>query len=320
FKAVTSTIAVKQDLVISAYKPEAESIKFINEQKNTEESAWAFVTQHLERLPVFNGQKGEAQLIAERTPCILYDRMIAYHVHNGLPVPLSSADFQTSVLQRYPVRDGMAFLESQVAEYDKKRTLVKEFTQLSLFVSDENSAIEWIRQQLMKKPQTRQDIHPAFMKEIQHIAKHEMLPELDDLLNQNFLRYDGAGPVPNQILTYLRRTYKDLRGLDPTDITVVEKAMHRWYVPAPNKQADLEKLREKALSREDDCDLQGLEGNKKKQKACRTQARRAGFKKAYSDKDFESIVKVGERIPEKVIQEDEKLLVYYDNACIRLGL
>ncbi|WYS06823.1 DNA methyltransferase [Bacillus sp. FSL R5-0394] len=320
FKAVTSTIAVKQDLVISAYKPEAESIKFINEQKNTEESAWAFVTQHLERLPVFNGQKGEAQLIAERTPRILYDRMIAYHVQNGLPVPLSSADFQTSVLQRYPVRDGMAFLESQVAEYDKKRTLVKEFTQLSLFVSDENSAIEWIRQQLMKKPQTRQDIHPAFMKEIQHIAKHEMLPELDDLLNQNFLRYDGAGPVPNQILTYLRRTYKDLRGLDPTDTTVVEKAMHRWYVPDPNKQADLEKLRERALLREYDGYLQELEGNKKKLKTFRTEAIRAGFKKAYSDNDFESIVKVGERIPEKVIQEDDKLLMYYDNACIRLGL
>ena len=96
----------------------------------------------------------------------------------------------------------MAFLESQVAEYDQKRTLVKEFTQMSLFVSDENSAIEWIRQQLMKKPQTRQDLHPHYMKEIQHIAKHELLPELDDLLQQNFLRYEArwAGPKSNLIL------------------------------------------------------------------------------------------------------------------------
>src|SRR5699024_3779632 len=304
----------------SAYKPEAESIKFINEQKNTEESAWAFVTQHLERLPVFNGQKGEAQLIAERTPRILYDRMIAYHVQNGLPVPLSSADFQTSVLQRYPVRDGMAFLESQVAEYDKKRTLVKEFTQQSLFVSDENSAIEWIRQQLMKKPQTRQDIHPNFMKELQHIAKHEKLPELDDLLYQNFLRYEGDGPAPNQILTYLRRNFKDLRGLEPTDPKVIERAMHRWYVPDPNQQADLEKLRERTLLREFEGYLNELEGHKKKLRNFRTEAIRAGFKKAYRDKDLEKIIKVGERIPEKVILEDDKLLMYFDNTSIRLGL
>lgn len=320
FKAVTSTIAVKQDLVISAYKPKKENIERIKEFQNTSESAWAFVRQHLKQLPVFKGRKGEIQLIAERTPRILYDQMVAYHVRNNFPVPLSSAEFQAGVTQRFAMRDGMAFLENQVVEYDKKRILVKDFEQLSLFISDENSAIEWIRQQLIKKPQTRQDIHPNFTKELQHIANHEILPELDDLLSQNFLRYEGEGPVPNQILTYLRRTYKDLRGLEPTDPKVVEKAMHRWYVPDPNKQADLEKLREKTLLREYEGYLQELEGNKKKLKTFRTEAIRAGFKKAYSEKDFESIVKVGERIPEKVIQEDDKLLMYYDNACIRLGL
>ncbi|PWA07909.1 DNA methylase [Pueribacillus theae] len=320
FKAVTTTTAVTQDLIISAYKPKQENIEKMKQQINTDESAWTFITQHLEQLPKFSGTKGAAEVISERTPRILFDRMVAYHVQNGLPVPISSAEFQANVVQRFPMRDGMIFLESQVAEYDKKRTLVKEFTQLNLFVSDENSAIEWIRQQLMKKPQTRQDIHPDFMKELQHIAKHEKLPELDDLLNQNFLRYDGDGPVPNQILTYLRRNYKDLRGLEPDDPKVVEKAMHRWYVPDPNKQADLEKLRERALLREYESYLKELEGNKKKLRTFRTEAIRAGFKKAYSDKDFESIVKVGERIPEKVIQEDDKLLMYYDNACIRLGL
>lgn len=320
FKAVTTTTAVKQDLVISAYKPKQENIEKMKQQINTEESVWFFVTQHLEQLPIFLGSKGAAEVISERTPRILFDRMVAYHVQNGLPVPISSAEFQSGVAQRFPMRDGMVFLESQVAEYDKKRTLVKEFTQMSLFVSDENSAIEWLRQQLMKKPQTRQDIHPNFMKELQHIAKHELLPELDDLLEQNFLRYEGDGSVPNQILTYLRRNYKDLRGLEPTDPKVVEKAMHRWYVPDPNKQADLEKLREKALLREYESYLEELEGNKRKLRTFRTEAIRAGFKKAYSDKDFKSIVKIGERIPDKIIQEDDKLLMYYDNACIRLGL
>lgn len=320
FKAVTSTIAVKQDLVISAYKPKRENIEKMKQEQNTEESAWTFVTQHLEQLPVFIGVKGEAQVISERTPRILFDRMVAYHVQNGLPVPISSAEFQSGVAQRFPMRDGMAFLESQVAEYDKKRTLVKEFAQMSLFVSDENSAIEWMRQQLLKKPQTRQDIHPNYMKEIQHIAKHELLPELDDLLQQNFLSYEGEGEIPDQIVSYLRRNYKDFRGLDTNDSTLIEKAMNRWYVPDPNKQADLEKLREKALLREFSGYLEELESSKKKLKQFRTEAIRAGFKKAYSEKEFEQIVKVGDRLPEKIIQEDDKLLMYYDNACIRLGL
>jgi hypothetical protein len=29
---------------------------------------------------------------------------------------------------------------------------------------------------------------------------------------------------------------------------------------------------------------------------------------------------MGERLPENVLQEDDKLLMYYDNAQIRLGL
>src|SRR5699024_334146 len=127
----------------------------------------------------------------------------------------------------------------------------------------------------------RQDIHPNFMKEIQHIAKHEILPELDDLLNENFLQYEGGGDVPSQITTYLRRNFKDLRGLEADDPAVISKAMNRWYVPDPSKQGDLERLRERALLREFDGYLAELEGNKKKLRQFRTEAIRAGFKKAY---------------------------------------
>lgn len=318
--AMLTNTAVKQDLVISAYKPSLSTLEKMREQTNTPESAWTFISQHLEKLPVFLGAKGEASIIAERTPRILFDRMVAYHVQNGLPVPISSAEFQVGVTQRFPMRDGMAFLESQVAEYDKKRTLVKEFTQMNLFVSDENSAIEWFRQQLMKKPQTRQDLHPQFMKEIQHIAKHEQLPELDDLLSQNFLRYEGEEIVPDQIASYLRRNFHDMRGLENTDGKLKAKAMNRWYVPDPNKQADLEKLREKTLLREFDHYVEEIVNSKKKLKQFRTEAIRAGFKKAWSEKNYEKIVTVGDRLPEQVIQEDDKLLMYYDNAQVRLDI
>ncbi len=321
FKAVTSSIAVKQDLIISAYKPSIESIEKIQINSNTPESAWSFTKHHLEKLPIFVDKSKEISLVVERTPRILFDRMVAYHVQNGLSVPLSSAEFQQGIIQRFPIRDGMAFLDYQIAEYDKKRMLVKDFSQMTLFVSDENSAIEWIRQQLLKKTQTRQDLHPNFMKEIQHIAKHEQLPELDDLLSQNFLRFDDEEvSVPSQILTYLRRNYPDLRGLDASHPAVIKKALHRWYVPDPNKQADLEKLREKALLREFNLYVEEMATSKKKLKVFRTEAIRAGFKKAWSEKEFQTIITVGDRLPETIIQEDDKLLMYYDNAQIKLDM
>lgn len=317
-KQMSYMATAKQDLIISAYKPESADIKEIELSRNTIYSSWIFTEKHLKKLPVFVGEKGQSEIVSERTPRILYDRMVAFHVQNGLSVPISSAEFQEGVAQRFPIRDGMAFLESQVAEYDKKRILVKDFSQQSLFVSDENSAIEWIRQHLMRKPQSRQEIHPNFMKEIQHIAKHEVLPELDDLLNQNFLNYSGTGNVPDQIVSYLRRNYKNLRQLEPDNPNIIAKAMNRWYVPDPSKQADLEKLRERSLLREFEGYLSELEGSKKKLRQFRTEAVRAGFKKAYSEKDFKKIVEVGDRLPEKIIQEDDKLLMFYDNASILL--
>ncbi|HFT2185284.1 TPA: DNA methyltransferase [Bacillus cereus] len=320
-KQMSYMTTAKQDLVISAYKPKQKVLSNSNNDLNVSENVWIFVENHLNHLPVFiKDRNGVAEIVIERTPRVLFDRMVAYYVQNGLVIPISSAEFQSGVEKRFPMRDGMAFLEKQVAEYDKKRLMVKEFAQMSLFVSDENSAIEWIRQKLLKKPQTRQDIYPNYMKEIQHIAKHELLPELDDLLYQNFLSYEGDIKIPDQIVSYLRRNYKDLRGLNSDDPVLIEKAMNRWYVPDPNKQADLEKLREKALLREFNGYIEELENNKKKLKQFRTEAIRAGFKKAYSEKEFERIVKVGERLPEQIIQEDDKLLMYYDNACIRLGL
>lgn len=319
--SMIGSIAVKQDLVISAYKPNKElESELINDSSALEEAMWDFVKTHLEFIPVYKEFQGTLNYITERDPRILYDRVIAYFVRSGLQLHVSAQEFQNKIIQNLPVRDGMIFLENQVVEYDKKRAKVINLAQMELFISDENSAIEWIRQQLMKKPQTRQDLHPQFMKEIQHIAKHEQLPELDSLLLQNFLRYEGDEVVPDQIASYLRRNYHDLRGLENEEAKLQDKALNRWYVPDPNKQSDLEKLREKSLLREFESYIDELSTHKKKLKQFRTEAIRAGFKKAWSDKDYAKIVTVGDRLPESVIQEDDKLLMYYDNAQIRLDM
>ena len=170
-KQITGANAVKQDLVISAYKPDGGLEDLFKLTAGTEDGVWDFVRTHLKQLPVFVSNDGQAEVVAERQNYLLFDRMVAFHVQRGVTVPLSAAEFYAGLEQRFPPRDGVYFLPDQAAEYDKKRMTVKEIHQLQLFVSDEASAIQWLKQQFTKKPQTFQDIHPQFLEENQRLAK-----------------------------------------------------------------------------------------------------------------------------------------------------
>ncbi|MBA7706575.1 hypothetical protein ES703_115429 [subsurface metagenome] len=261
-------------------------------------------------------QGSELVPVPERDPRILFDQIVAYYVRKGYPVPISRQEFQLGLVQRFPERDGMYFLPDQAAEYDKKRMTVKEVLQLQLFVSDEASAIQWLKQQLTKKPQTFQDIHPQFLKEIGGWQKHEKALELSELLEQNFLRYDGKGEVHSQIHSYLSSNFKELRSLAKDDPTFKAKAKDRWYVPDPNKAGDLEKLRERALMREFE---EYRESKQKRMKVFSLEAVRAGFNKAWQERNYATIIAVARKIPEKILQEDPKLLMWYNQEVTRYG-
>jgi len=84
----------------------------------------------------------------------------------------------------------------------------------------------------------------------------------------------------------------------------------RWYVPDPHKAQDLERMREKALLREF---RQYAEG-RGRLRVFRKEAVLAGFRRAWREKDYETIVRVAHRLPLRVLQEDPALLMYYDNA------
>jgi hypothetical protein len=321
FNAVTTTTAVKQDLVISAYKP-PETFTSTGLSHQPEETVWDFINMHLKMLPVFIGKKGVPEVIIERTPRILFDRMVAYFVQNGYPVPLSSGEFQQNILEKYPERDGMVFLSDQIPEYERNKITVKDFMQLTFFIEDEKTSIEWLRQKLMKKPQTYQDILPDYMKELQHIQKYEKMPELMDILEENFLQYnqinyDRKDPVPRQIISYLRHNYHNYRDLPDDSPEILKEAKGRWYVPDPARASDLEKIREKALLKEFKAYIEEIEKSKKKLKQFRLEAIRCGFKDAWQRKDYKTIVDIGDRLPENIIQEDSTLLMYYDNAAIK---
>lgn len=315
FKAVTTPTAVKQDLVISAYKPSGGFEERFSKEAQTEDGVWDFVRTHLNYLPVIKRQGAHLQVIPERDPRILFDQMIAYYVRKGFPVPISSQEFQTGLMQRFIERDGMFFLPDQAAEYDRQRMLSGEIAQASLFVSDESSAIHWLRQLLKEKPQTFSDINPLFMQQLGGWSKNEAQLDLRDLLTQNFLLYEGKGPVPEQIHAYLSTNWKDLRNLAKDDAALVAKARDRWYVPDPNKAGDLERLRERSLLRE----FESYKESKKKLRVIRLEAVRAGFKRAWQARDYAAIIAVAERIPSNVLEEDPKLLMWYDQAVTRLG-
>ncbi len=316
FNQVTQSGAVKQDIIISCYKPNGGLEDRFKLEAGTEEGVWDFVRTHLKQLPVFVAKDGKAEIIAERQNYLLFDRMVAFHVQRGVTVPLSAAEFYAGLVQRFSERDGMYFLPEQVAEYDKKRMTVREVLQLQLFVTDESSAIQWLRQQILRKPQTAGELKPQFMQEIGGWQKTERLLELDDLLEQNFLRYDGKGEVPNQIHSYLSTNFKELRNLPKDDESLRAKGKDRWYVPDPNKAGDLEKLREKALLKEFE---EYRASGQKRLKVFRLEAVRAGFKKAWQERDYATIITVARKIPENVLQEDPKLLMWYDQALTRSG-
>ena len=278
----THSNIAKQDLAISAYKPSQDIEERIKLEAGTEKSAWDFVRMHLKQLPVFVSKDRRAEVVAERQDYLLFDRMVAFHVQRGYSVPLSTMEFYSGLRRTFALRDGMYFLSEQVSEYDRQRAAAKDLEQLQLFVNDEKTAIQWIREQLTKRPMSHQDLQPLFMREAQRVwEKHEQPMELRTILEQNF----------------------------------IQEKDDKWRVPDHKKEADLEIIRRLALIKE----FNQYVTAKGRLKVVRTEALRAGFRECWQKQDFGTIVEMGRRVPETVIEQDEALLMYFDNARMRTG-
>lgn len=282
FKQVTNSNAVKQDLVLSVYKPKEDFTNEVISKAGTEETAWAFVRQHLDNLPIVvdSDKNGKIDILDERQAFLLFDRMVAYHIMHGLPIPLDATEFYQGLDERFIKRDSMYFLQDQVNEYDTARIKMDvDPVQLSFIVTNEKTAIGWLYQKL-NEPKTYQDIQPEFMKEVKAVDKYEAIPELAVLLEENFLQ-DESG---------------------------------KWYIPDVTKEGDVAKLREKNLLKE----FESYTQSKGKLKLFRSEAIRVGFSKLWKDKNYKAIIDMAERLPEVTIQEDQNLLMYYDISLSRI--
>ena len=271
-------------MLISAYKPKNSFRSELTSKAGTEETAWLFVRQHLEKMNSVIIKDGKIEIASERQAHLLFDRMVAYHVMNGIPVPIDATDFYHGLDEKFIKRDGMYFLADQVNEYDTARIKTEvENIQFSLFVTNEKTAISWLYQQLSEAvcgPQTYAELQPKFMQEVKSVDKFEDMPELSVLLEENFLQDENS----------------------------------RWYVPDITKEGDVAKLREKKLWKE----FEGYMNSKGKLKLFRSEAIRVGFSRLWKDKNYQAIVDIAERLPEQTIQEDANLLMYYDISLSRV--
>jgi DNA methylase len=277
YRQVTAANAVLHDLVISAYKPAEATEEFFEVAGGSADGAWTFVREHLSRIPTTEGSRGKALVVRERQADRIYERMVGYHIARNTLVPMNAAEFYAGLEQRFPVRDSMYFLPDQVEAYERFRITFKELAAQELFIRDESTAVQWLRQLLRDRPRGFADVQPLFMRELQAgLASWEDLPDLRELLEANFIVDDKS----------------------------------RWSVPDPKKSEHLDQLRTRALLGE----FATYKVGKGPLTRFRTEAVRAGFKDAWSGKDFNVIVTVGRRLPSDVFVEDSALLHYFRNA------
>lgn len=282
-KAMRYTTTVKEDLIITAYKP-TDKIKEAVINNSSVLGLWDFVHDHLIHLPVHLETGHKTTSIIERSAKILHDRMVSYYVVNGCNIPINLAEFQQELRNRFVERDEMFFTAKQAAEYEEKKLKAPEFVPMGIIVSDEASGIEWLKNNLRERSKTYQEIQPDWVQAINGLRKGDVLPELRQLLEENF----------------------------------IQNSDETWRIANIEDDVDMEMKRTKVLLKEFKLYLEVCRKPRGKLKDVRVEAVRAGFKQCYSDKNFADIILVGDRIPQNLLTEDEVLLQYYDIASSKV--
>lgn len=282
FKAVTTTTAVKQDLIISCFKPTEDMIKRFEASGDTPENAWAFIEMVLNYLEPTIVRNGEIKIMPERTPRILFDKLVTHYVAHGYAVPMNSQDFQQGLRERFIERDGMYFTSDQALLYEEQKKLTPFQAQYSLYVASEREGIEWLRRELIK-PQTYSELTTKWMSQLQTPKKGDTIPELMQILEENFIKEDDG----------------------------------KWVIPDFENQAHKTEYRNKRLRKQFALFVEQA-GRARRLTDTNLEALRFGFTECYKEKDFVTIVKVAEKLPETLLMEDDVLLRYYNIAISRI--
>jgi DNA modification methylase len=274
FKQVTAPGAVKNDLVISAYKPRAEFAQRFLTQAGQELEA-EFVRQHLQQLPL--------NANVERTKEMLYSKYLAYYVQHGYQVAYNAEQFYRALPQWGLVElDGYWFAgEAQGNEYETRKAKRSRprgkvaRKQSVLFISDERSARQWLWS-LLETPMTYDEIYTAFVKALQ--TPEDQIPELKQMLEEGFVRTNGQWKRPDALAREEMEAKRQARLL----------RQFEEYLEAARAGRRLTEVRKEALV--------------------------AGFTEAYRAGRFQDILAVGRRLPKRLIESSPDIFDFIDIA------
>ncbi|WP_218185226.1 DNA methyltransferase [Methanogenium cariaci] len=281
FKQVTSAGAVKNDLVINAYKPPRQKFEDRFLKKAGVGLEKDFVAEHLSHLPI------EPNI--ERTEQMLFSKMLAHYIQNGFEIRLNAPQFYNMLKDHFKLIDGYWFLDDEVSAYDEWKKehglqAIEEIAkgQQTLFVSDEKSMLIWLYNYL-SEPKSYSEIYTASMQVISTVE--DQLPELKNLLETNFISENGK---------YRRPESEDER-------------------------SSVEIGREKELLKAFERVLEEAQTGKKKIKEVRKEAVALGFTKAYQEKRYQDILTVAKRLDKKILENNSEINDFVEIAELKVG-
>ena len=280
FKQVTSPGAVKNDLVINAYKPKQhfEELFLKSAGAGLERD---FIEQHLNHLP--------AEPNIERSEQMLFSKMLAHYVQHGYEIKFDAKQFYTLLRDNFKLMDGFWFTDSQVTEYDEWKKehglqAIEEIAkgQQTLFISDEKSALIWLYN-FLNTPKSYSDILTAFNPATTNTD--DDIPELQALLETNFVFEDG----------------------------VFRRPLNEKEKVAKEEQS------EKELLKVFDKVLNDAKTGSKKIKTVRKEAVMLGFTKAYQEKRFHDIITVADKLKPSILEDNSEINDFVDIARLKMG-
>ncbi len=182
FKQVTSAGAVKNDLVINAYKPKGEfERRFLKNAGVGVEID--FVKMYLSNQPT--------EPTIERTRQMLYSKMLALYVQHGFVIKYNSKSFYEMLKENFKEEDGFWFSLEDLKRYReyKKNNKLKDISMQQLFVDNERAAIAWLYH-FLKEPKDYSSIYTEFTQIVSPASK-DRIPELKYMLDENFIEENG---------------------------------------------------------------------------------------------------------------------------------
>ncbi|MCS6904598.1 MAG: DNA methyltransferase, partial [Bacteroidia bacterium] len=279
FKAVTTPTAVKQDLILSCYKPVEEVERAILEKTGADQIQ-IFIEDLLKHLPIVRIEKGEVVAVAERQPKILYDKLLIYCISHQRYVPMDAREFQEFLSFHFYERHGSYYTAEQAKEYDAilAQRNQSEPKQVTLFITNEQEAVAWLQAELKQKPQRVQDLLPRYMSALA-TDKREIIRELPEILEDNF----------------------------------IEDSDNRWRLPREEEKEEYLRRRRSKLGKEFERLERAIESGERL-KQVRRDVVLFGMERYYETEQWNKILKISKGLPKGYVEEDEQLFMYYEIA------